>query len=83
MIHVGELFGETFSKNPWGQSTSRTFQLKLGEAFRCMYRRRLTSWPGYMDTLSIWCRTNSAVDCDGGMFCYVPAGFSTCLPEEI
>jgi hypothetical protein len=76
IIHVGELYGETFSNNPWGQSTSRIFQLELGKTFRCVYRRRLPSWPGYMDSLSIWCKIGVAVDCDGGMFCHVP-GFET------
>ncbi|CAB3981043.1 Hypothetical predicted protein [Paramuricea clavata] len=76
IIHVGELYGETFSNNPWGQSTSRIFQLELGETFRCVYRKRLPSWPGYMDSLSIWWKIGVAVDCDGGMFCHVP-GFET------
>ena len=79
IIHVGELHGETFSSNPWGQSTSRIFQMEIGKKFRCVYRRRLPNWPGYMDSLSIWCKIESAVDCDGGTFCYVP-GFETILP---
>jgi hypothetical protein len=72
IIHVGELYGETFSSNPWGQSTSRMFQMEIGKTFRCLYRRRLPSWPGYMDSLSIWCKIDSPVDCEGGRFCYVP-----------
>lgn len=72
IIHIGELFGETLSKNPWGQSTSQKFQLQLGELFRCVYRTRLPNWPGFLDTLSIWCKAKKAVECDGGLFCYVP-----------
>ncbi|XP_019615932.1 PREDICTED: uncharacterized protein LOC109463529 isoform X1 [Branchiostoma belcheri] len=71
IIHVGELFGETLSSNPWGQSTSREFQLNLGEHFRCVTRMQLPNWPGHMDTLTLWRRLPAAVDCDGAMFHYV------------
>lgn len=81
IVHVGELYGETFSSNPWGQSTSRIFQLELGKTFRCVFRTRLPSWPGYMDSLSIWCRCDTAVDCDGGSFCYIP-NFETVNDSE-
>lgn len=72
IIHIGELFGETLSNNPWGQTTSQKFQLQLGESFRCVYRTQLPNWPGYLDSLSIWCRAKTPVECDGGLFCYVP-----------
>ncbi|KAG1661664.1 SWI/SNF-related matrix-associated actin-dependent regulator of chromatin subfamily B member 1 [Nymphon striatum] len=34
IIHVGELFGSTQFVNPWGQSTTREFQLALVKNFR-------------------------------------------------
>ncbi|XP_046840825.1 uncharacterized protein LOC124434927 [Xenia sp. Carnegie-2017] len=72
IIHIGELHGETLSSNPWGQSTSKRFQLEMAKSFRCLYRRRLPNWPGFMDSFSIWCRISTPVDCDGGLFCYTP-----------
>ncbi|CAH1230652.1 Hypp328 [Branchiostoma lanceolatum] len=71
IIHVGELFGETLSSDPWGQSTSKAFQLDLGERFRCVTRMQLPNWPGHADTLTLWRRIPPAVDCYGAMFHYV------------
>ena len=72
MVHIGELFGETLSHNPWGQTTSRAFQLELGNSFRCVYRSNLPNWPGHLDSLSIWCKIMEPIKCNGAMFCYVP-----------
>ncbi|XP_032220374.1 uncharacterized protein LOC116603372 [Nematostella vectensis] len=58
IIHIGELLGETFSANPWGQSSSRDFQLRLAETFRCVSRVQLPNWPGHMDSLTIWSRVD-------------------------
>nr|XP_006815735.1 PREDICTED: uncharacterized protein LOC100378907 [Saccoglossus kowalevskii] len=71
IIHIGELFGETMSSNPWGQSTSQNFQLQLGEEYRCINRVQLPNWPGHMDALTLWRRVESPVDCDGAMFQHV------------
>ena len=65
VIHIGELLGETCSANPWGQTSSRDFQLKLVEQFRCVCRVELPNWPGHMDSLTIWSRVSSSQDCDG------------------
>ena len=72
MIHIGELYGETFTHNPWGQTTSRDFQLRLGEQFRCVSRVQLPNWPGYMDTLTIWRRMAATVECDDAAMRFVP-----------
>ena len=72
MIHIGELYGETFSANPWGQTTSRNFQLRLGEQFRCISRVQLPNWPGYMDSLTVWKRAAVSVDSDGADMRFVP-----------
>ncbi|KAM4796522.1 uncharacterized protein WCC33_001657 [Rhinophrynus dorsalis] len=72
LIHIGELLGETMSSNPWGQSTSRDFQLALAEDFCCVKRLRLPSWPGHVDSFSVWKRKSSQlVLCDGAHFQYV------------
>ncbi|XP_077150376.1 uncharacterized protein LOC143815234 isoform X2 [Ranitomeya variabilis] len=71
LFHVGELLGETLSSNPWGQSTSRAFQLSLAEDFCCVKRIRLPSWPGQVDSFSVWKRKNPQfVLCDGAHFQY-------------
>lgn len=71
IIHIGELFGETLSANPWGQTTSRAFQLELGERFRCVSRVQLPNWPGHMDSLTIWSRASQPVECDGDDMVFV------------
>uniref|UniRef100_H3B168 Uncharacterized protein n=2 Tax=Latimeria chalumnae TaxID=7897 RepID=H3B168_LATCH len=72
VCHVGELLGETQSANPWGQSTSRDFQLALAEDFCCVCRIRLPSWPGHMDSFTVWKKKNpQPVMCDGAHFHYV------------
>ncbi|XP_078362177.1 uncharacterized protein LOC144646455 [Oculina patagonica] len=71
IIHIGELFGETLSANPWGQTTSRAFQLQLGERFRCVSRVQLPNWPGHMDSLTVWSRASQPVDCDGADMVFV------------
>lgn len=71
IIHIGELFGETLSANPWGQTTSRAFQLELGERFRCVSRVQLPNWPGHMDSLTVWSRASQAVECDGADMVFV------------
>ncbi|XP_063812037.1 uncharacterized protein LOC135049940 [Pseudophryne corroboree] len=72
LFHVGELLGETLSSNPWGQSTSREFQLALAEDFCCVKRIRLPRWPGHVDSFSVWKRKNPQfVLCDGAHFQYV------------
>ncbi|XP_040279319.1 uncharacterized protein LOC120994657 isoform X1 [Bufo bufo] len=76
LFHVGELLGETLSSNPWGQSTSRAFQLSLAEDFCCVKRIRLPSWPGQVDSFSVWKRKNPQfVLCDGAHFQYVETDF--------
>ncbi|XP_044142729.1 uncharacterized protein LOC122932412 isoform X2 [Bufo gargarizans] len=76
LFHVGELLGETLSSNPWGQSTSRAFQLSLAEDFCCVKRFRLPSWPGQVDSFSVWKRKNPQfVLCDGAHFQYVETDF--------
>ncbi|CAH3107962.1 unnamed protein product [Pocillopora meandrina] len=72
IIHIGELFGETLSSNPWGQTTSRAFQLRLGETFRCVSRVQLPNWPGHMDSLTVWSRAPDVVDCDGADMVFIP-----------
>ena len=69
IIHIGEMFGETLSFNPWGQSTSRTFQLELLKSFRCVTRVNLPNWPGHKDNLTVWKRINS--DLQGETHCYL------------
>ncbi|XP_078539722.1 uncharacterized protein LOC144824537 isoform X2 [Lissotriton helveticus] len=77
ILHVGELLGETFSSNPWGQSTSRDFQLALADDFCCVRRLGLPHWPGHRDSLSIWKRKNpQPVLCDGAHFHYVDISLS-------
>lgn len=77
ILHVGELLGETFSSNPWGQSTSRDFQLALADDFCCVRRLGLPHWPGHRDSLSIWKRKNpQPVLCDGAHFHYVDMSLS-------
>lgn len=71
IIHIGELFGETLSANPWGQTTSRAFQLELGEHFRCVSRVQLPNWPGHMDSLTVWSRASQPVECDGAEMVFV------------
>ncbi|KAM4700808.1 uncharacterized protein O3C94_001888 [Discoglossus pictus] len=72
LFHVGELLGETMSSNPWGQSTSRDFQMALAEDFCCVKRIRLPSWPGQVDSFSVWRRKcPQLVLCDGAHFQYV------------
>ncbi|XP_073472962.1 uncharacterized protein LOC143982004 [Lithobates pipiens] len=72
LFHVGELLGETLSSNPWGQSTSRDFQLALAEDFCCVKRIRLPNWPGHVDSFTVWKRKNPQfVLCDGAHFQYV------------
>ncbi|XP_068748334.1 uncharacterized protein [Montipora capricornis] len=71
IIHVGEMFGETFSSNPWGQTTSRDFQLQLGRHFRCVSRVQLPNWPGHMDSLTVWSRVSQSVECDGADMVFV------------
>jgi len=71
IIHIGELFGETLSANPWGQTTSRAFQLELGERFRCVSRVQLPNWPGHMDSLTVWSRASQPVECDGAEMVFV------------
>ncbi|XP_053312839.1 uncharacterized protein LOC128474513 [Spea bombifrons] len=72
VIHVGELLGESITSNPWGQSTSRDFQLALAEDFCCVKRIRLPNWPGQVDSFSVWKRKSSQlVLCDGAHFQYV------------
>ncbi|XP_053562106.1 uncharacterized protein LOC128653066 [Bombina bombina] len=78
LFHVGELLGETMSSNPWGQSTSRDFQMALAEDFCCVKRTRLPSWPGHVDSFSIWKRKCSQpVLCDGAHFQYVETQIQT------
>ncbi|RMX56318.1 hypothetical protein pdam_00019264 [Pocillopora damicornis] len=72
IIHIGKLFGETLSSNPWGQTTSRAFQLRLGETFRCVSRVQLPNWPGHMDSLTVWSRAPDVVDCDGADMVFIP-----------
>lgn len=71
IIHIGELFGETLSSNPWGQTTSRDFQLQLGEHFRCVSRVQLPNWPGHLDSLTVWSRASQPVECDGADMVFV------------
>ncbi|XP_069471341.1 uncharacterized protein [Ambystoma mexicanum] len=72
ILHVGELLGETLSANPWGQSSSRDFQMALAEDFCCVKRLELPNWPGHRDSLSVWQRKNpQPVMCDGAHFHYV------------
>ncbi|KAM9320648.1 uncharacterized protein PAF06_005169 [Gastrophryne carolinensis] len=72
IFHVGELLGETLSSNPWGQSTSRDFQIALAEDFCCVKRIRLPNWPGHVDSFTVWKRKNPQfVLCDGAHFQYV------------
>ena len=71
IIHIGELFGETLSANPWGQTTSRVFQLELGERFRCVSRVQLPNWPGHMDSLTVWSRASQPVECAGADMVFV------------
>ena len=71
IIHIGELFGETLSTNRWGQTTSRAFQLELGEHFRCVSRVQLPNWPGHMDSLTVWSRASQPVECDGAEMVFV------------
>ncbi|XP_063300307.1 uncharacterized protein LOC134587923 isoform X1 [Pelobates fuscus] len=78
LFHVGELLGETMSSNPWGQSTSRDFQLALAEDFCCVKRLKLPSWPGQVDSFSMWRRKSSQlVLCDGAHFQYVETQVET------
>ncbi|XP_078599756.1 uncharacterized protein LOC144874954 [Branchiostoma floridae x Branchiostoma japonicum] len=81
IIHIGELFGETLSSDPWGQSTSKAFQQTLGERFRCVTRMQLPNWPGHADTLTLWRRIPAAVDCDGAMFHYIDLPRKRYWPE--
>lgn len=71
VIHIGELFGETLSTNPWGQTTSRDFQLRLGESFRCVSRVQLPNWPGHMDSLTVWSRAPQPVECYGAEMVFI------------
>ncbi|XP_078278395.1 uncharacterized protein LOC144606305 isoform X1 [Rhinoraja longicauda] len=72
LVHVGELLGETQSANPWGQSSSREFQLSLAEDFCCVSRIKLPNWPGHLDSLTLWRRKNvQPVVCDKAHFHYV------------
>lgn len=71
IIHIGEMFGETLSSNPWGQTTSRDFQIQLGECFRCVSRVQLPNWPGHMDSLTVWSRALQPVRCDGADMVFV------------
>ncbi|MEE6468616.1 hypothetical protein FKM82_008331 [Ascaphus truei] len=78
LFHIGEVLGETLSSNPWGQSTSRDFQLALAEDFCCVKRVKLPSWPGHVDSFSVWKRKNSQlVLCDGAHFQYVETQLET------
>ncbi|EDV23582.1 uncharacterized protein TRIADDRAFT_58371 [Trichoplax adhaerens] len=70
IIHIGELFGETLSFNPWGQSTSCKFQLELLKSFRCIKRVNLPNWPGHKDNLTIWRRINSNIRFPTETHCY-------------
>eukprot|EP00043_Microstomoeca_roanoka_P017936 m.188940 g.188940 ORF g.188940 m.188940 type:complete len:245 (+) comp16735_c0_seq1:224-958(+) len=68
VAHVGELLGETLSANPWGQSTSKAFQLLLTEDFRLIKRILLPRWPHQMDTLTIWQRVSPPIECGDAHF---------------
>ncbi|KAE8622090.1 hypothetical protein XENTR_v10005090 [Xenopus tropicalis] len=72
IFHVGELLGETVSSNPWGQSSTRDFQLCLAEEFCCVKRLQLPNWPGQVDSFTVWKRKSpQLVLCDGAHFQYV------------
>lgn len=57
IIHVGEMLGQTVLENPWGKSTDADFQQQLAASFHKVLQVPLPSWPGAMDTLSVWKRT--------------------------
>eukprot|EP00056_Hartaetosiga_gracilis_P013059 m.213244 g.213244 ORF g.213244 m.213244 type:complete len:293 (-) comp13789_c0_seq11:2662-3540(-) len=64
IVHVGELFGETLSETPYGQSTSKQCQEALAKDFRIYKRISLPQWPYQRDSLTIWRRTTRALVCD-------------------
>eukprot|EP01147_Barroeca_monosierra_P006362 gene6362-9288_t len=68
VAHIGELRGDTLSDNPWGQSSSALFQDYLTSTFRLYKRIELPRWPYQRDSLTLWRRVTSPVNCDGGMF---------------
>eukprot|EP00049_Salpingoeca_infusionum_P004565 m.80988 g.80988 ORF g.80988 m.80988 type:complete len:211 (-) comp12620_c0_seq6:2919-3551(-) len=71
IVHVGELFGESITGNPWGQSTSQACQVQLAKDFRVVKRVSLPQWPHQRDSLTIWSRVSKPVECDGAVFHYV------------
>lgn len=62
VFHVGELFGQTFYSNPWGQTTSQQCQIELGTRFRCTNKVELRQWPGHCDGLTVWNRVESVIN---------------------
>ena len=65
VIVVGESFAQTAQGgNPWGRSAMSEFQQELASQFHCVVQVPLPTWPGTVDTLSVWRRTTlcSVVD---------------------
>ena len=60
IIHVGELFSDTLSldHSPWGRSTGKVFQERLGIEFHCILRMKLeNNWLHVNDFLTVWKRS--------------------------
>lgn len=56
VIHVGELFGDTFSleQAPFGRSSGPEFQTRLFAEYHCILKASLTNWLHVNDTISVW-----------------------------
>jgi len=72
IIVVGEAFAQTCMDNPWGRSADADFQLHLAADFHKVLQVPLPSWPGSIDTLCVWKRTQKCAVADMQIK-YVPA----------
>jgi hypothetical protein len=71
VVHVGELLGETFVDSPYGKTSAPEFQEQLAQDYHCILKVPIPTWPGAMDTLSVWKRT-ARVDVDELQFRSIP-----------
>jgi len=72
VILVGESFGQTMGENPWGRSAGDEFQVELAAQFHKILQVPLPSWPGTMDSLSVWKRSTFAHIDEDTAFRHIP-----------
>ncbi len=72
IITVGETFSQTMGDNPWGKSMSDEFQMHLAASYHKILLVELPSWPGSIDTLSVWKKTQICTIDEDMEFKYIP-----------